>query len=98
MGNNLKSFKDLLAEVFWNWQICGQPHHQVIVHENGDYVIDKLYIDKERLEVSYKTELWVISQDTYDMFVDWHQFTEMLISEDEPTKGNADDKEVSSDR
>jgi hypothetical protein len=93
------SFKDLLAEVFWNWQPCGQPHHQVIVYENGDYVIDKLYIDKDKLEVSYKTELWKITQDTYDMFVDWHMFTEMLINNDEPTKKDIlNDKEIPFDR
>jgi hypothetical protein len=76
------NFRQLMAEVCWNWQPCGEAWHEIERFPEGDFCIDKLYIGPTH--VSYKTENWKISQEVFDKFVKFYETVYPLLEEREP--------------
>lgn len=59
----LETFKDLMNEIAYNWNY---PINAIIKTEDGCYVVDKLYIQKD--VVSYKTNHWYLAPGVYEQF------------------------------
>lgn len=59
----ITTFKDLMTEIAWSYNY---PQYDFIKHSDGNYSLNKLYIEKDR--VSYKTDNWVLAEGVFEEF------------------------------